>query len=67
VKRKTELTHPRVVDYSAARAQAIRWLGDRYLLAKPINARRYGSVGTASTERADVGAAPAHQAVCFPE
>ena len=25
------------VDYSAARAQAIRWLGDRYLLAKPIN------------------------------
>jgi hypothetical protein len=29
-----------VVDYSAARAQAIRWLGDRYLLAKPINAGR---------------------------
>jgi hypothetical protein len=30
---------PRVleVDYSAARAQAIRWLGDRYLLAKPLN------------------------------
>jgi hypothetical protein len=28
-----------VVDYSAARKQAIRWLGDRYLLAKPINAR----------------------------
>jgi hypothetical protein len=26
------------VDYSAARARAIRWLGDRYLLAKPINA-----------------------------
>ncbi len=26
-----------VVDYGAARAQAIRWLGDRYLLAKPIN------------------------------
>jgi hypothetical protein len=33
---------PRVleVDYSAARAQAIRWLGDRYLLAKPINWNR---------------------------
>jgi len=30
-----------VIDYSAARAQAIRWLGDRYLLAKPINATRY--------------------------
>lgn len=28
-----------VVDYSAARAHAIRWLGDRYLLARPINAR----------------------------
>jgi hypothetical protein len=28
-----------VVDYSAARAKAIEWLGDRYLLAKPINRR----------------------------
>ena len=28
-----------VVDYSAARLRAIRWLGDRYLLAQPINAR----------------------------
>ena len=27
-----------IVDYSAARARAIEWLGDRYLLAKPINA-----------------------------
>jgi hypothetical protein len=26
-----------VVDYSAARAKAIEWLGDRYLLATPIN------------------------------
>jgi hypothetical protein len=26
-----------VVDYSAARAKAIEWLGDRYLLAIPIN------------------------------
>jgi hypothetical protein len=26
-----------VVDYSAARAKAIAWLGDRYLLAKPVN------------------------------
>jgi hypothetical protein len=31
------------VDYGAARAHAIRWLGDRYLLAKPINASRYGA------------------------
>jgi hypothetical protein len=27
-----------VVDYSAARARAIEWLGDRYLLARPVNA-----------------------------
>jgi hypothetical protein len=33
-----------VVDYSEARARAIRWLGDRYLLAKPINARASGSL-----------------------
>ena len=26
-----------VVDYTIARADAIRWLGDRYLLARPIN------------------------------
>jgi len=25
-----------VVDYSAARDRAIRWLGDRYLLATPV-------------------------------
>jgi len=31
------------VDYSAARAQAIRWLGDRYLLAKPINRKAYAA------------------------
>lgn len=28
-----------LVDYSAARARAIEWLGDRYLLARPINRR----------------------------
>jgi len=26
-----------VVDYAVAREQAIKWLGDRYLLARPIN------------------------------
>lgn len=31
-----------VVDYSAARARAIKWLGDRYLLAKPVNASESG-------------------------
>jgi hypothetical protein len=34
-----------VVDYGPARAQAIRWLGERYLLAKPI----YGSHHTRRT------------------
>ena len=27
-----------VVDYSVAVTKAIEWLGDRYLLAKPVNA-----------------------------
>ena len=34
-----ERTRGWVVDYSEARAKAIAWLGDRYLLAKPINGR----------------------------
>ena len=34
---KVERPQPQVVDYGAARAKAIAWLGDRYLLAKPIN------------------------------
>ncbi|MGH8305991.1 MAG: hypothetical protein ACRETG_10320 [Steroidobacteraceae bacterium] len=29
------------VDYSAARDRAIRWLGDRYLLARPINGKAH--------------------------
>ena len=32
-----ERGRPWLVDYSAARARAIEWLGDRYLLARPIN------------------------------
>jgi hypothetical protein len=27
------------INYQAAREQAIRWLGDRYLLAKPMKRR----------------------------
>lgn len=42
MKRKAS-TLGQVVDYSAARARAIRWLGERYLLARPINASRHGS------------------------
>jgi hypothetical protein len=29
-----------VANYSSAIARAVKWLGDRYLLAKPINAGR---------------------------
>ena len=43
MKKTTDLRRTLIVDYSAARAQAIRWLGDRYLLAKPINATGYSS------------------------
>jgi hypothetical protein len=40
MKRTPDLKRALVADYSAARAQAIKWLGDRYLLAEPINANR---------------------------
>jgi hypothetical protein len=39
-----------VVDYSAARARAIEWLGDRYLLAIPIN-RRFAASAAKSGQR----------------
>ncbi len=41
-----------VVDYGAARERAIRWLGDRYLLAKPINrnTRHWPKVAPAATD-----------------
>ena len=32
-----------VANYSSALARALDWLGDRYLLAKPINAPRVRS------------------------
>lgn len=37
-----EKAHEWVIDYSAARARAIEWLGDRYLLAKPVPRRSAG-------------------------
>ena len=39
-RRSATATRSWIVDYSAARADAIKRLGDRYLLAKPINAAR---------------------------
>jgi hypothetical protein len=44
-----------VVDYSAARMRAIRWLGDRYLLAKPINA---GAIAWRTRAPRGLGAIP---------
>ncbi len=34
---KSPLPRELLTDYAAARAKAIEWLGERYLLAKPIN------------------------------
>jgi hypothetical protein len=49
-----------VVDYSAARARAIKRLGDRYLLARPINASR--------NDPRQAGAfAPEREAVLLPD
>jgi hypothetical protein len=36
-----------IANYSAAIAKAVEWLGDRYLLAKPINAARSREAGLA--------------------
>ena len=55
----------RVVDYSAARARAIRWLGDRYLLAKPINPGLYGP-RPASSEGTEAAAASTVAPLSFP-
>jgi hypothetical protein len=45
---------PPVSSYDRALARAVEWLGDRYLLAKPINTHalpRREHIGTASTAR----------------
>lgn len=39
-----------IVDYSEARTRAIRWLGDRYLLARPINMSESARRKAAATE-----------------
>lgn len=36
-----------VTNYSFAIARALQWLGDRYLLARPVNALRSRSAGGA--------------------
>lgn len=51
-----------VVDYSAARAKAIEWLGDRYLLARPVTRRRDGKSRSVPVRRAHnrLGRMPGH-------
>jgi hypothetical protein len=59
---KSEPAAAWVVDYSAARAHAIRWLGDRYLLARPINRKQDAGPNLPAALRSmpiDVGDAPA--------
>jgi hypothetical protein len=44
-----------VCDYEAARAHALEWLGDRYLLANPVNAeRRRRSIPVGDPANADL-------------
>jgi hypothetical protein len=55
VKRRNDL-HPQlpVHDYGLALQSAVSWLGDRYLLAAPIPARRpdrYAEAGHAAARR----------------
>jgi len=42
VRIRRELSPPWITDYDPARTQALKWLGDRYLLAKPINGNSRG-------------------------
>jgi hypothetical protein len=49
--------HPPLKDYSSAVAAAIAWLGNRYLLAQPVNGPRRTSSVKGFTERT-ITAAP---------
>jgi hypothetical protein len=42
-----------IVDYGAARAKAIEWLKDRYLLARPIN-RQFATTCTWRAEGSEL-------------
>lgn len=56
---KVERPEPHIVDYSAARARAIAWLGDRYLLAKPINRKITPPPGVPISTPGTLGSLPA--------
>ncbi len=40
-----------MANYSSAIARAVEWLGDRYLLAKPINAAPRRATNASATDR----------------
>jgi hypothetical protein len=50
-KQNPALRAPPVSNYSSAIARAVEWLGDRYLLAKPINMTTRHHRQSAMTER----------------
>ena len=50
-----------VANYSSAIAKAVEWLGDRYLLAKPINAEPSRDAGGGAHD----SASPAHLTVGY--
>ena len=56
---KVGRAQPQVVDYSAATAKAIQWLGDRYLLAKPINRKTSPPAGVPLSTPGMLGLLPA--------
>jgi hypothetical protein len=48
-----------VIDYSAARDRAIRWLGDRYLLATPVRRMATSRANPPHTKRTTPARRPA--------
>ena len=52
-KQDPTIQSPPVSNYSSAIARAVEWLGDRYLLAKPINvnARHYRQTAATQPQR----------------
>jgi hypothetical protein len=50
-KRSPQISSLPVANYSSALASALEWLGDRYLLARPVNASRLPSLSDLSQSR----------------
>ena len=52
---------PSVYDYSASVAKAVEWLGDRYLLAKPIKVPRPAHEHTSRMSSCSIDCTPTHR------